>query len=282
MASTRSSLAEYHPLALHGALEQLHRFYHHRHYVHPDPLEFVWRYDDPADREVVGLIAAALAYGRVAQILRNLESALGPLGPAPAAFVRASSARRLHGVCTGFRHRFTSGADLGNLLVAIRRALVAYGSLEGCFLRHHAGGAADTHDALNGFAKEVTSLGFPSSNYLIPIPERGSACKRLHLYLRWMVRCDAVDPGAWTGVSPAQLIAPLDTHMHKVALGLGLVTRKQPGLAAARELTAAFRQWCPDDPLRYDFVLTRLGIRSELDIHAWIRQQRLPAGTGRV
>lgn len=261
-------------MALHDSLEQLYRFYHHREYVHPDPLEAVWRYNDPADREVVGLIAAALAYGRVAQILRNLDRALAPLGPSPAAWLQRGHERKLHAACTNFRHRFTGPDDLAHLFLAIRRVLRTHGSLQACFMGHLRRDAPDTHDALNGFVHELTALGFPCSNYLLPIPERGSACKRLHLYLRWMVRCDAVDPGGWTRVSPALLIAPLDTHMHKVALGLGLITRKQPGLAAARELTAAFRQWSPDDPLRYDFVLTRLGIRNELDIHAWITKQR--------
>ena len=261
-------------MPLHDSLEQLYRFYHRREYVRPDPLEAVWRYDDTADREVVGLIAAALAYGRVAQILRNLDVALHPLGPSPAAWLRETPERTLCKSCAGFRHRFTSDTDLANLYIAMQRALRNHGSLHACFARYLIPGAKDTHDALNGFVHELTELGFPRPNYLLPIPERGSACKRLHLYLRWMVRCDAVDPGGWIAVTPALLIAPLDTHMHKVALGLGLVTLKQPDLAAARELTATFRQWRPDDPLRYDFVLTRLGIRNELDIDVWISKQR--------
>ncbi len=259
---------------MHDALEQLYRFYHKAEYVHPDPLEFVWRYPSSADREVVGLIAAALAYGRVAQILKNVEVALAPLGEAPADFLRNATDPAVRGACTGFRHRFTSDGDLACLYIAIRNTLRMHGSLESCFHAHLDADASDTHNALNGFVLELTGRGFPCANYLLPVPERGSACKRLHLYLRWMVRCDAIDPGCWAGISPTLLIAPLDTHMHKVALGLNLVTRKQAGLAAARELTAAFRQWCPEDPLRYDFVLTRLGIRNELDIHAWIAKQQ--------
>lgn len=261
-------------MPLQRALEQLYSFYHRREYVHPDPLEFVWRYEDSADREIAGLIAACLAYGRVAQILRNVQTALAPMGPSPARWLQGATPGRIRAVCSGFRHRFTGEDDLACLYRSIQAALHAHGSLHACFSHHLRPGATDTYEALNGFVQELTAYGFPKSNYLLPIPERGSACKRLHLYLRWMVRRDDVDPGGWHTVAPALLITPLDTHMHKVARGLNLVTRGQADLAAARELTAVFRQWCPDDPLRYDFVLTRLGIRNELDIRTWIDQQR--------
>jgi uncharacterized protein (TIGR02757 family) len=102
-------------------------------------------------------------------------------------------------------------------------------------------------------------------NFLLPEPSRGSACKRLHLYLRWMVRRDAVDPGPWTGVRASDLMVPLDTHMHRICSLLSLTSRRQPDGRAAAEVTAHFRNICPLDPVRYDFSLTRLGMLGRLD-----------------
>jgi uncharacterized protein (TIGR02757 family) len=100
---------------------------------------------------------------------------------------------------------------------------------------------------------------------LFPDPERGSAAKRVFLYLRWMIRKDAVDPGPWTRVSPAGLVIPLDTHMAAACRCLGLLGRTQTDLRAAREATAAFRAILPEDPVRYDFCMTRPGIHPDLD-----------------
>ncbi len=95
---------------------------------------------------------------------------------------------------------------------------------------------------------------------LLPSPGKGSACKRLNLFLRWMVRSDDVDPGGWSGVDAGKLIVPLDTHMHRMGLEVGLTRRKQADMQAALEVTRAFRTIAPEDPVRYDFALTRLGI----------------------
>jgi uncharacterized protein (TIGR02757 family) len=116
--------------------------------------------------------------------------------------------------------------------------------------------------ALSAFVGNV----FPEGcDFLIPTPDRGSACKRLNLFLRWMVRRDDVDPGGWDGVPPSKLVVPLDIHMHRIALTLGLTERKQADLRTAIEITEAFRKLSPSDPVRYDFVLTRFGIRKDLD-----------------
>lgn len=101
--------------------------------------------------------------------------------------------------------------------------------------------------------------------HLIAIPCRGSACKRLHLFLRWMIRKDRVDPGGWEDIHPAGLIVPLDVHMHRICVNLGMTERKQPNLKTALEVTAAFKTVAPNDPVRYDFVLSRFGIRKDLD-----------------
>jgi len=107
---------------------------------------------------------------------------------------------------------------------------------------------------------------------LISRPDKGSACKRLHMYMRWMVRSDDIDPGCWPEISPSKLIVPLDTHMFNIAKQLGLTTRNQANLATALEVTAGYAKLRPRDPVRYDFALTRLGIRSDTDLDAWLRR----------
>ncbi len=107
---------------------------------------------------------------------------------------------------------------------------------------------------------------------LLPCPTRGSCCKRLNLWFRWMVRSDAVDPGGWVGVSPSVLLVPLDTHMWKVGRSLGFTARKCPDLKAVLEITDGFRGLCPCDPVRYDFTLTRFGIRSGLSLETLLEE----------
>ncbi len=102
--------------------------------------------------------------------------------------------------------------------------------------------------------------------HLIPLPEKGSACKRMNLFLRWMVRKDAVDQGGWEGVLPSELIIPLDTHMRNISLNLGFTKRKTPDIKTALEITAAFKAINPKDPVKYDFALTRFGIRDDMSV----------------
>lgn len=249
-------------------LEALYRRYNRRRYVRPDPLEFVWEYDAPADREVTGLIASALAYGRVATIKENVAKVLSILGDRPAEGLANARGGELHRKLEGFRHRFASGAAVADLLEGAREMIRSAGSLHSAFLEGWSSEDADVLPALEKFCLRLVSQGKPG--HLVPIPSRGSACKRMHLFLRWMVRRDAVDPGGWDAVSPASLLVPLDVHMHRICTRLGLTARKTADLRAAREVTAAFAQWIPDDPVRYDFVLTRFGIRGDMDLEGFL------------
>jgi len=243
------------------ALEYQYRRFNRRRFVHPDPLEFVYAYDDPADRQIVGLIAATLAYGRVAQILRSVRRALERMGAAPARFLSDTVPSRIERIFADFKHRFTTGEQLAAMLLGARRAAKRHGSLEACFAAGLGRGDETIEPALEAFAGELARPGGYSS--LISDPRRGSACKRLHLYLRWMVRRDAVDPGPWRSVPPRLLIVPLDTHMHKIARALGLTGRRGADARTARQITDAFRAVRGDDPVRYDFCLTRLGIHPD-------------------
>jgi len=246
-------------------LEALYARYNRREWVHPDPLEFLYRYDDPLDREVVGFVASSLAYGRVRQILASVGKVLDRMGPSPRRFLMDHRPAGLRHDYSDFKHRFTGGEQLAALLTGMRGVLRRYGSLEACFQagsgRANGGGDGAVLGGLTHLVERIsTEGGLQGASMLLPLPARGSACKRLNLFLRWMVRRDDVDPGGWKAIPPAALIVPLDTHMHRISLQLGITNRKQADLRTALEVTARFRSLAPDDPVRYDFALTRLGI----------------------
>ncbi len=252
-------------------LEELYATYNRREMVHPDPIEFLYGYEDIRDREVVALVASCLAYGRVAQILKSVGRVLKQM-PAPAMFLERSSPETIRRAFAGFKHRFTTGEALAALLVGARRVIRLYGSLGVSF----EAGLSDEHEtvlpALAAFVRELTDETDAEQVPSVPSPADGSACKRLNLFLRWMVRRDAVDPGGWDHVPPSKLVVPLDTHMLRISRALRLTQRKQADIRTAEEVTAAFREFAPEDPVRYDFALTRLGIRRDGDLDAFLKR----------
>lgn len=247
------------------AFDQLYDRYNRRQFVHPDPLEFLYCYDLAEEREIVGLVASSLAYGRVGGILASVSAVLKAMQPSPRRFACGNSLKRIRQNFSRFKHRFTTGEDLARLLWAAGRLIERHGSLEGCFISGLSDSDETVVPALSRFVRGIEHEAGAPLRFLLPRPERGSACKRLNLFLRWMVRRDEVDPGGWQGLSPAKLVVPLDTHMHRICLALGLTSRKRADLKAALEVTAAFRRIAPHDPVRYDFALTRLGIREAMD-----------------
>ncbi len=220
--------------------------------------------EDLSDREIVALVASALAYGGVRQILKSVNSVLERMD-SPCRFLRRATRQSLTERFRDFKHRFTTGEELAVMLYGVKRVIEQHGSLQACFSK---GLAEDDDTILSALAAFVTELsavfeGRPRS--LLPSPVAGSACKRLNLFLRWMVRQDEVDPGGWDTIPRSKLIVPVDIHMHRISLKLGLTARKQANLRTACEITSAFKAFDPEDPVRYDFCLTRFGIRDDLD-----------------
>lgn len=259
-------------MVLKRKLDRLYQTYNRKRYLHPDPLEFLHQYENTADREIVGLIAACLAYGRVKQILKSVSSVLEIMGPSPAGYIYTVPPRRIKKDFSEFRHRFASGAHMVSLMLGIKQMAATYGSLHACFLAGQKQRDDNILPALTSFVRILTGTGIRAAGHLIPLPERGSACKRLNLFLRWMVRRDAVDPGGWDSVPASKLIIPLDVHMHRVGLGLGFTDRRQADMKTALEITAGFTKIAPEDPVRYDFALTRLGIRSDENLENFLRE----------
>jgi uncharacterized protein (TIGR02757 family) len=235
-----------------------------------DPIQIVRRFSRDDDREVVAFVAASLAFGRVTSVLQSIERVLAVVGGQPAAYVRRFDPRRDAPAFSGIGHRWTRAPDIVALLWLLRQMIDRAGSLEGFFLNGYDAAADDVEGALDDFSTRAMALNLrdaygrvpkrPGVCYFFPRPSAGSGCKRLNLFLRWMVRRDALDLGVWRRVSPANLIVPLDTHVIRVGRCLRLTDYTSPGWRMARDITASLRELDPDDPVKYDFALCHLGM----------------------
>ena len=253
-------------------LEGLYVKYNRGELIAPDPLEFVYRYCEPGDMEIAAFLASALAYGRVQQIDKSLERLFECMGQSPCAFVQDFDKRK-RARLTNFKHRFTTGSDIADLLELLRDALRQSGSLEAYFLRGYKSSDKNVIPALSRFCDSLCEVYAQKHGgrlakglmYLLSSPSRNSACKRLNLFLRWMVRDDDVDTGLWKSIDKAKLIVPIDVHMSRLCRILGLYSRKTISLPAALEITESFAQIEPADPAKYDFSLSRIGIVENCD-----------------
>ena len=239
-----------------------------RRYLDTDPVGLVRRFDAPGDREIAAFVAAGLAYGRVASIRGSVDRALAAMGPSPDRFVDGYDEARDGHRFDGFAHRFTRGEALARLMLLLRRARERDGSLEAFFLRADPDPEAETYGgAMAAFVDRLFALddrddpAARGARWLFPSPASGSLCKRPCLFLRWMIRPeDGVDCGVWTRASRSRLVMPLDTHLVRVARLLGWTRRRSPSWRMALEVTRRLREIDPDDPIRFDFALSRLGI----------------------
>jgi uncharacterized protein (TIGR02757 family) len=235
-----------------------------------DPIQIVRRYPALDDREVVAFIAAGLAFGRVASVMTSIEAVCTALGPQPAAFVRQFDPDRDGADLRRLVHRWTRGNDFVGLVWIVRELIARDGSLERSFASGLDASAGDVEGALEAFSTRARAIDLrpvygrrprtPGAHYFFSRPSTGSACKRLNLFLRWMVRKDEVDPGGWTAVPTRHLVVPLDTHTIRVGKCLRFTRRATPGWKMAAEITAALRAFDHDDPVRYDFALCHLSM----------------------
>ena len=243
--------------------EGMYYVYARRELIYPDPLHFLYQYEGIRNREVVGLIASSLAYGRVAQIMKSVDRVLSVMGSDPYTFLKDN--KYFDVVPDSFKHRFTTNYDMNNFLANISGVIREYDSIEDfmreCMKLSH----GDMLGALDEFAERLSRNKAEGSFSLITAPKDGSACKRLFMYLRWLVRHDDVDPGGWSVLKPSQLYVPLDTHMYQISVKLGLTKRKSADLVCCREISSAFSRLSPTDTAKFDFSLSRLGIRSLQD-----------------
>ncbi len=251
---------------LHDWLDQKAHAYNHPSFIEEDPISVPHRFTQLQDIEIAGFFAAIMAWGQRKTIIKKANELMSLMDDAPHQFVTQHHEKdRIRFL--GFAHRTLQSDDVIFLIDVLQRYYLGHSSLEDVFSKHMSGTDADTFHALAGFHAFVFDQPFvmERTRKHIATPLRKSSCKRLNMFLRWMVRTDScgVDFGLWRKISPSQLIVPMDLHVGKVARHLGLLERSINDWQAAKELTERLKEFDPKDPVRYDFALFGAGVMRE-------------------
>lgn len=251
-------------------LDHFYRDYDFAGRLSHDPIKFPHRYSDPRDIEIVAFISSCLAYGKVELFMPVIEQILKKMGKSPYEFSINLKPRRGHNEFEGINYRLNSSDDILCLIYVLGVILREYDSLESLFIHHDREDEINIFSGLNGFVGTI--LGIDTSpvygtnlrprGYLhfLPLPQKGSACKRMNLFLRWMVRDRDIDFGLWKNISKDRLVIPLDTHIARISRCLGFTNRKSQDWRMAVEITESLKRLDPIDPLKYDFALCHHGI----------------------
>jgi uncharacterized protein (TIGR02757 family) len=254
-SSSAGSLADY--------LDSLVTRFEQPSFVDEDPISVPHGFDDPRDQEVVGLYASLLAWGQRRTILNKMADLCERMEYRPYRFVYDFATSNRTNALAAFRHRTFQPVDALWLTSNLSRLLRRNGSVERLFAMHARSGMTDLGPLIEGFSTSVMTADSATPARLqkhLARPSRGSACKRINMYLRWMVRPGPVDFGIWTSIRPSQLMLPLDVHSGRQARALGLVARAPNDWRAVVELTSACRTLDPDDPARFDFAFFGAGV----------------------
>ncbi len=256
--------------ALREYLDHLVERHESPYFIEDDPISIPHAFDDPRDQEVIGFYAALLAWGRRDVMLRKLSELCERMGHAPYRFVRTFDRDRDADALDSFVHRTFQPSDALWLTTNLQAALERHTTMERLFAAHLPDApdqeASPVRAMLQGVSTTLLTIHPDTPQRLrkhLARPEAGSACKRLNMYLRWMIRSGPVDLGLWSCLDPADLMSPLDVHTGRQARALGLLHRKSNDWKAVRRLTAVFRHFCPADPARYDFALFGVGVQDE-------------------
>ncbi len=231
-----------------------------------DPVWNLHRFSDERDIEIAGLITSAYAYGSVDQINNFIDTLLKRIGNKPYEFTINFEKRKDKKFLNGMYYRFNSEGDLINLFDSLSKNLVRHSSLKKLFMSNHEQEHENIVEALTGFTSALSSNTLKNNkyyHYLLPNPANGSTCKRMNLFLRWMVRKDDIDLGIWGEVSTSKLIMPVDTHIGRISKRLKLVKRISIDLKFAIELTDKLKEFDALDPVKYDFSLCHIGIEKK-------------------
>lgn len=234
--------------------------------IEPDPLQFPHLFNDEKDIEVMAFIASVFAYGNVKQIINSLNTFLLIVKKQPSEFISNISASK--NLSTDFVHRFYSPKDILHLFRLLNMAYNEYGSLKKLFLSGYNSEEENLRNAITNFnnyflskAKNEFKKLSRGIIFMFPLPEKGSACKRMNLFLRWMVRKDELDFGLWKEIPTSKLIIPVDTHIARICKQLKLTKRKNVSWKMAEEITNNLKRFDADDPVKYDFAICHIGIR---------------------
>ena len=243
-------------------LNEIYKRYHKPEYINPDPLVFVKKYKKLKDREIAGLVASSLALGQVNLIMNAVDKVLSEFN---SIFneVKTLTHKDFEKMFDGFSYRFFKTSHIAGFLSGINFIINKYGSVGDCFKKKYK--AENSYiDAIHSFNREFLANCKSSPGILITESWKGSPFKRFNLFLRWMARCDDIDPGGWDFIDKSKLIVPLDTHMMQIGAYLGFIEKPSSSLKKAIEITEGLKKYDKQDPVRFDFSLTRLGIHPDL------------------
>jgi len=234
--------------------------YNNLSFIESDPISIPHRFTLKEDIEIAGFLAATIAWGNRKSIINNASKMMDLLGNSPYDFVMEHSEEQLDPL-NQFVHRTFNGLDLRTFILSLRNIYTNHGGLEQIFLPKTNSDFLQTQ--ISGFKQVFFEIDHAiRTQKHVSDPARGSAAKRINMYLRWMIRKDdtGVDFGIWENISPALLSCPLDVHSGNVARKLGLLTRKQNDAKAVLELDTSLRALDKADPVKYDFALFGLGV----------------------
>lgn len=245
---------------------------YHYHYfdkskISPDPLEFPHRFSNYYDIEISAFLSSVFAYGNIKQIIGVLESLHTVIAPSPYKFVMNFDAKRDGKNFNSLIYRFYTPSDIVALFSALKKIYSEYGSLKTFFLNGKEGGDIIVKEQIYDFSNNLLSMIRKSNEithgnkFMFPHPKHGSACKRMNLFLRWMVRKDELDFGLWNEIPTSKLIIPVDTHVARICKMLGLTKTKNESWFMAEEITENLKRFDPLDPVKYDFAICHIGMR---------------------
>lgn len=245
--------------------------YHYKYFdksqISPDPLEFLHSYSNYHDIEISGILSSVFAYGNVKQIINILDKIHSAMDYKPYEFVMNFNVNKDSAKLSEVKHRFFSVNDIVKLFAALNKIYKVYGSLKYLFLLYYFEKDNSLKDTISFFSKHLTDLisdGLKPSHgikFMFPDPYKGSACKRMNLFLRWMVRKDDLDFGLWCEIPTSKLIIPVDTHVAKICKKLKLTKQKNVSWKMAEEITEQLKKFDPNDPVKYDFAICHIGMR---------------------
>ena len=249
---------------LRDLLESLHDRYNNTDFIEPDPISVPHSFSATIDREIAGFMASTIAWGNRKAIVKSAHRMMLYMDNTPADFVLNASDRELEHL-RSYVHRTFNGEDFREFVLGLRHIIQTWGSVGGFFEQSYER-TSDLRVALSEFRHEFFKHDHnPHAEKHVSSIDRGAACKRLCMYLRWFVRHDerGVDFGLWRKIPMSALYLPLDLHTGRMGRQLGLLKRKQDDWKAVEEITSMLRTLCPDDPVRYDYSLFGLGISGD-------------------
>ena len=245
-------------------LDNLVKKYETEDFIVHDPIQFIHRFTLKQDIEISGLISSSLAYGNRKHIIAIVNKIHELMEYEPYKFCQNYTIEKGEKIFDGVNYRYTTSQDLIAFFYCISESLKKYNCLEDMFHKYYKDNDINIKNALIGFSEEIKSFCEPTKglNFLLPSPINNSACKRLNLFLKWMVRKPPVDLGLWTSVNTSKLIIPLDTHVSRISQVLGICSRKSNDWNKAEIITEKLKECDPTDPVKYDFALFGFGVEN--------------------